>query len=104
MIYNLNSNIFIPGKMPEFYEIVTIELLPLYPRLGLKMAGSFHAYTGNMNSGFALYVFDDLASFQKSREAQQKDGDFQKVMAKLNVSLISQTFTLLEPNPWSPMK
>ena len=104
MIYLLSKGEIIPGKMAELYEIVNKELVPLYPKLGLKLMGSFHAYTGNMNEVYAMYAFDEFAAYQKSREAQQKDKDFQRVIAKLNAVRVSETSTILEPNPWSPMK
>jgi hypothetical protein len=51
-----------------------------------------------------MYAFDDLAAFQKAREAQQKNKDYQIVAAKLSALRVSQTLTVLEPNAWSPMK
>jgi hypothetical protein len=57
MIYNLVTNVLVPGKMTEFYGTAN-ELLPLYPKLGMKLAASWHAFTGN--------VWDDLAAYQKS--------------------------------------
>ena len=104
MIYVLTTNIMVPGKMNDFYGISTKELNPLYPRLGMNQIGSFHAYTGNMNQTYSLFVYDDLAAIQKARAAQQKDKDYQIVSAKLNVFRVNLTNTILEPNPWSPMK
>jgi hypothetical protein len=104
MIFNLSNGIIIPGKMAEYYEIVTKELNPLYSKLGMKLAGSFHPYTGNMNEIYALYAFNDLADYQKVREAQRQSKEMQIVSAKLNALRTSQISTILEPNPWSPMK
>lgn len=104
MIYGLVTNVVIPGKMAEYGEIASKELMPLYPKLGMKLVASWHAYTGNINENYSLYVFDDLAAYQKTREAQRQSNDYQKVSAKLNALRISQTRTILEPNAWSPMK
>jgi hypothetical protein len=104
MIYLLSDNVIIPGKTSEFHEIVSKELEPLYPKLGMKLVGSWHAYTGNMNEHWGLYVYDDLAAYQKVRETQRKSKAYQNVAAKLNALRISQTSTILEPNAWSPMK
>jgi hypothetical protein len=102
MIYQLVASVLIPGKTGEYYEIANSELMPLYPKYGMKLAGSFRPVTGNMNEIYSLYVFDDLAAYQKAREAQQKDRDFLKVSAKLNALRMSMTHNLLELNPWSP--
>lgn len=104
MIYQLVNSVLVPGKMAEYYDVSTKELMPLYPKFGMKLAGSFRPYTGNMNGIYSLYVFDDLAAYQKARDAQQKDKEFLKVSAKLNSFRVSMTHTILEPNPWSPMK
>jgi hypothetical protein len=104
MIYHLSANVIIPGKMAEFQEIVSKELVPLYPKLGMKSVGSFHSYTGNMNEAFGLYAYDDLAAFQKAAEARKSNSGYLKVNAKLNALRVSQTSTILEPNAWSPMK
>jgi hypothetical protein len=104
MIYQLVNSVVVPGKMAEYYDIATKELMPLYPKLGMKLAGSFRPYTGNMNEIYSIYAWDNLAAFQKTREAQQTDKDFQKVSVKLNALRVSLTQTLLEPNAWSPMK
>lgn len=45
MIYYLSTGVLVPGKMGEFFEIATKELMPLYPKLGMKLAGSFKAYS-----------------------------------------------------------
>jgi hypothetical protein len=104
MIYQLTTGEIIPGKMTEYYSISNKELQPLYPKMGMKLVGSFHSYTGNMNQIYALYVFDDLAALQKTREKQKTDVDYQRVAAKLNPFRINLISTLLEPNAWSPMK
>ena len=104
MIYNLSTTILIPGKMAEYYDLATKELIPLYPKIGMKAVGSFRPLTGNMNETYALYVYDDLAAFQKITVARMKDRDFQNVSAKMSALRVSQSSTLLEPNAWSPMK
>jgi hypothetical protein len=57
-----------------------------------------------VNMVYTLYVYDDLAAYQKSTMTRQKDADYQRVTAKLNTMRSRQTNTFLEPNPWSPMK
>ena len=104
MIYLLSDNVIVPGKMAEFHEIVSKELAPLYPKIGMKLVASWHAYTGNMNETYGLYVFNDLASYQKSVELRLQDKDYQRAAAKMNALRVGQTSTLLEPNAWSPMK
>jgi len=104
MIYTSVSTEIAPGKMAEFGEIASKELMPLYGKLGMKLVASWHGYTGNVNQVYSLYAFNDLAELQKVREAQRKDADYQRVDAKLNALRVRQTRTILEPNAWSPMK
>jgi len=104
MIYISVATDIVPGKIAEYGEIVAKESVPLYPTMGMKLVASWHAYTGNVNENYALFVFNDLADLQKSRKSQSQNKDYQKVNAKLNALRVSQTYTILEPNAWSPMK
>jgi hypothetical protein len=104
MIYVLNTNVIIPGKLAEHSEIVAKEMVPIAPKIGLKWAGSFHGYTGDMNVSYGLFVYDDLTAMQKAIELRQKDKDNQRISTKLNALRVSVVNTILEPNPWSPMK
>ena len=104
MIYTLSTVVVIPGKMAEYDEIASKELRPLYPKLGMTLVGSWHSFSGNMNERYSLYSFNSIADIGKSREAQRQSQDYQKVSAKLNALRVSQTSTILEPNPGSPMK
>jgi hypothetical protein len=98
------NGIIIPGKMGEFSEIFGKELVPILAKNGPKLIASFHTYTGNMNFAFNLLAYDDLAALEKIGQINRNDPAYQKVNAKLATFLTSQTKTLLEPNPWSPMK
>jgi hypothetical protein len=104
MIYLSAAMEVIPGKMAEYQEIITKEVVPLYTKMGMKEVGSWHSYTGNMNKSYALFVFDDLAALQKSREAQAQNKEYQKIQVRLNALRVSNVQTILEPNSWSPMK
>jgi hypothetical protein len=97
MIFVLGNSVWIPGKMAEVNEIAQKELSLLYPKVGTKVAGSFHTYTGNMNENYTLFAYEDLTAMQKAREAQRKNVDFQKIAVKLNALRISQVQTILEP-------
>jgi hypothetical protein len=104
MIYRLAENILVPGKINEYYAISTKEMNPLYSKLGINQVGSFRSYTGNMNEVYALWAYEDLAALQKVQAACRNDKDYQAASAKMTAFVISQHATLLEPNPWSPMK
>jgi hypothetical protein len=104
MIYNLVSTVLMPGKIADWNEIVSKEFMPLSDKHSFKLAGDFHGYTGNMNEHYWIWAYEDLTSMKKMLEDFRKDINVQKVMVKLAALAVSQTFTLLEPNPWSPMK
>jgi hypothetical protein len=103
MIYLSITHTVIPGKMAEYSEMVK-ELPPVYARNGMKMVGSWHGYTGNINEIYNLYVFNDLAELQKVRAAMQADKDYQRISARLNALRNRSSYVILEPNAWSPMK
>lgn len=104
MIYQSVVSEIIPGKMAQYGEIVTKELTPIMVKLGMKLVGAWHGYTGDVNKNYSLYVFKDLAEYEKVIAARQKDADFLRVSAKLSALRTRQNYTLLEPNAWSPMK
>jgi hypothetical protein len=104
MIYSLVTTLIVPGKMAEYQEIVPKEVVPLNPKVGLKLVGSWHAYTGDMNAVYNLLVFDDLAALQKSRELQRTVNAYAKASEKISALRVSQINTILEPNSWSPLK
>ena len=104
MIYTLVRSIMVPGKMGEYSEVTIKELAPLFPKIGMTLVASLHAYTGNMNEIFTLNSFKDIADYQKAMEAQKTNKEWLRVNAKANQFRVSQTMTILEPNPWSPMK
>jgi hypothetical protein len=104
MIYLLSVAAVIPGKMVERSEVAAKEMIPLFPKLGMKQVASWHAMTGNVNETYSLYEFKDMAEYQKSVEAQRQSSKYQMVNAKLNALQLSQTRTFLEPNTWSPIK
>jgi len=104
MIYNLVTTVYKPGKTNESQEIFNKEMIPLFPKFGQKLVGSFRAYTGNMNEVYQLFAYEDLAARQRSREAYLKNEQYQQASAKLTALTVSQTMTLIEPNDWSPMK
>lgn len=104
MIHLLVTMDIVSGKMPEYGEIVTKELVPLYGKLGMKLVASWHGYTGNVNANYSLYVYNDLTDYQKVIALRQKDPDYKRASAKLNALRTSRMTTILEPNAWSPMK
>jgi hypothetical protein len=103
MIYVLSTNIVVPGKMAQYFEIAE-KAQPMYPKLGMKIVGSWHGYTGNMNAIYVLYAYDDLAALQKAAEARRTNTEWRTIYAAVNSLITSQTGTILEPNPWSPLK
>jgi hypothetical protein len=57
-----------------------------------------------MNSEYTLFAYEDFAAMQKIGATLRQDQNYQRLYAKLNALSTSQTRTILEPNPWSPMK
>ncbi len=104
MYYYLATQEVMPGRMPEYAEIASKELIPTYAKVGLKLVGSWHGTTGSPNTIYALFVFNDLTEFQKVTQAARQDKDYASASAKISKILTSQGRQLIEPNAWSPMK
>ncbi len=103
MIYQLTNMVVVPGKIAEYFKNAE-PAQPLYPKVGIKIEGSWHGYTGDMNIIYVLYSYKDLAAYGQARAAMAKDADFRKTLGNVYPLITRQTNILLEPNPWSPMK
>ena len=104
MIYMLVNVVFAPGKMAEGQEIWIKEAMPVLSKLGFKLVGAWHGYTGNVNETYTLVAYNNLAEMQKAWEATAQNKDYQRVQAKMDALRVSYTTTILKPNAWSPMQ
>ncbi len=104
MIYSMIIRQVAPGKMGEYREFETKELLPIFEKKGIKMVAHFSTAIGNASETVALLAFDDMTSWQKMREERRTDPEFQKALAKLNLMTVKANSRLLMPSEWSPMK
>jgi hypothetical protein len=104
MLYYLNIVDVAPGKMAEYGEIVTKEMIPMYNKVGLKLMASWHASSGSANRVYAMFTFNDYTDYQKITQNARQDKDYLKAFARLNTVITSQRREFLEPNAWSQMK
>ena len=104
MIYVLAIRQLFPGKMAQYKEVETKELIPLWKKNGIKMIGHWNTIIGNSYETINLYAFNDMAHYQKVREANRTDPESQKLQADLGALTMSSNSRLLEPSEWSPLK
>jgi hypothetical protein len=104
MIYVLHIRQIAPGKMNEYRQLEVNEMEPLFKRAGMRVMGHFNTMIGNSNETVALHAYDSLAQYEKVRETQLTDPDFQKMAARLNALTTSSNSRFLTPSEWSPMK
>jgi hypothetical protein len=104
MIYVLALRQLLPGKMAQYKEVETKELIPMFKKYGVKMIGHWNTAIGNANETVNLYAFNDMAQWQKFRDAQRTDPDAIKTAASLGALTVSSNSRLLEPSEWSPLK
>jgi hypothetical protein len=97
MIYSMSNSVIASGKMAEWQKISEAELVPLFPKLGMKLVGSWHAYSGDVNSTYTLFSWDNMAAMEKAREANQKNKAYQRVSAELDNIRSNQFRILLDP-------
>jgi len=104
MIYVLAIRQLFPGKMAQYKEVETKELIPMFNKYGIKMVGHWNTIIGNSYETVNLMAYNDMAHYQKVREAQRKDPESQKLAADLGALTMSSNSRLLEPSEWSPLK
>ncbi len=104
MIYWLNTLEVTPGKMAQYEQLVTKQLLPFYSRVGIKLIGSWRSMTGNPNEIYALFAYDDLAAFQRIQQTARQDKEYVSASVTMNSLLVGMKRQFIEPNTWSPMK
>jgi serine kinase of HPr protein (carbohydrate metabolism regulator) len=104
MIYVLAIRQLLPGKMAQYKEVETKELIPVFNKYGIKMVGHWNTIIGNSYETVNLFAYNDMAHYQKSNEARRTDPESQKMAADLGALTVSNNLRLLEPSEWSPLK
>jgi hypothetical protein len=104
MIYVLAIRQLLPGKMAQYKEVETKGLIPWFNKNGVKMIGHWNTIIGNSYETVNLYALNDLAHWQKFREASRTDPEAQKTQADLSAITVTANSRLLEPSDWSPIK
>jgi hypothetical protein len=95
----------VPGKMNEYLDIVSKELMPVYAKLGMKMIGSWRIIAGNNNNEVVvLFQFDSLAQMDKQFAARTADKDFQKLFPRYQAVTTGSVGRILQPNSYSTLK
>jgi hypothetical protein len=95
MIYSMSNSVVASGKLAEWQNISENELVPIFPKLGMKLVGSWHAYSGDVNSTYTLFSFDSMAAMEKAREANQKNKTYQTISAKLDTNSVFSSSPIL---------
>jgi hypothetical protein len=102
MIYELRIYTILPGKVPEFLEILK-EGLSVREKHA-KLGGLFFSEIGKLNQVLHLCSFDSLEDRSKTREALINDAQWQKVLANLNRLIVEAENKILIPADFSPLK
>jgi hypothetical protein len=103
LIYILATQDIIPGKMAE-YEAGGPERLQSQQKVGMKLVGQWRGYSGDPNRVYSLYAYNDLAEFQRMHDARDKNAEYQKISAKAQALMESQSWVFIQPTSLSPMK
>lgn len=104
MIYVMAIRQLQPGTMAQYREIETKQLVPIFNKYGIKMVGHWNTIVGNSYETVNLFAYNDLAHYQKVREAQRSDPEYQKMGTALGAVTVSANLRMLEPSEWSPLK
>jgi hypothetical protein len=104
MIYILAIRQLFPGKMAQYKEVETKELIPAFKKYNVKMIGHWNTIIGNSYETVNLYAFNDMAQWQKFRDAQRTDPEVQKLASDLGALTVSVNSRLLVPSEWSPLQ
>jgi hypothetical protein len=104
MMYVLAIRKLFPGKMAQYKEVETKELIPIFNKYGMKLIGHWNTAIGDAYETVNLYAFNEMDQWQKFREAQTTDPEVRKMSADLGALTVSSNSRLLEPSEWSPLK
>jgi hypothetical protein len=105
MVYLESTIGVVSGKMNEYLDIVSKELMPIYARVGIKMIGSWRTIAGsNNNEVVILFQFDSLAQMEKQFAARTADKDFQKLFPRYQAVTTGNAARILQPNSYSTIK
>jgi hypothetical protein len=105
MIYLEGTVGIVPGKMNEYLDIVSKEIMPMYAKLGIKMIGSWRtSMGGNSNEVVILFQYDNMAQMEKQTAARNADKDYQKILPRYQAVTTGTSTRLLQPNPYSTLK
>jgi hypothetical protein len=104
MIYQTNVSDIMPGKMAEYDEVVSKEMVPLMKKHGMNLVAAWSGHSGNLNTIYAVYSYKDMAEAEKIMSEMMSDPIYARGNVKLNALRTRQVRTYLDPRPWSPMK
>jgi hypothetical protein len=105
MIYQEGIVHVVPGKMNDYMEIVSKEIIPIYNRVGIKFIGSWQTIDGgNSLDVVVLFAYENMAQLEKQTELRNADKDWPKVLAKYQTVTNGVTYKLLRPNSYSSLK
>ena len=104
MYYVLATRQLRVGTMAQYKEVETKQLIPIFNKYGIKMIGHWNTIIGNSSETVNLFAYNDMAHYQKVREAQKTDPEYQKMSIALSELTTNANLRLLEPSEWSPLK
>lgn len=92
----------VPGKMDEFMEVFSKELLPASNKLGRKLVAQWRTTIGSLEI-VDLWAFEDLTHMQRFQEARQLSEEMRKASEKITALIARETTRLMVPTPVSSL-
>ncbi len=106
MIYEHRTYSVLPGKMSEFCEVFGNEIVPLFPKHGAKLIGTWQTAIGQSNEFVYILGFKDLADQERFWRVFHEDEGFKKYAqsSQREPRVAYATSKILQPTPYSPLK
>jgi len=86
-----------PANRDRFVSIAERAILPAHERIGGRLVGAFFAHEEWFSQIIHVTEFDDLASFDRYREAARRDRETAEGIAQLEILAPNRSVDLLEP-------
>lgn len=101
MIYLIASIVLLPETVQEFNDILEKEYLPIARKHGAILVASWRTTVGNVDEVTDVWEFESLEKFEKIRQSQFQDPEYQRVRKKIRSLMTSTTHKLASPLPCS---
>lgn len=102
MVIDFRAYTFVPGTVPDFFEMFEKEGMAVQQRILGNFIGMYRTEIGNTNEVIHMWGYEDAAQRQRLRAILAKDQEFDAYVKKARKLITNQDVRLLIPAPFNP--